>query len=119
MCYIKQENMVEKRKNRSESTDEDPMPEHEIVKDTLGHRCGYVKGMVNAVTKARGECSHTDRTPIDEKLAELDTANEKIVQLAKENETQAAQMVEMKLHMERMQKLLMTIPAVRHIMLLI
>ena len=105
--------MVEKRKNRSESTDEDPMPEHEIVKDTLGHRPGYVKGMGYGVTKARGECSQTDRTPIDEKLAELDTANEKIAQLAKENETQSAQMVEMKLHMERMQKLLMTIPAVR------
>ena len=105
--------MVEKRKNRSESTDEDPMPEHEIVKDTLGHRPGYVKGMGYGVTKARGQCNQTDRTPIDEKLAELDTANEKIAQLAKENESKVAQMVEMKLHMERMQKLLMTIPAVR------
>ena len=75
--------MVEKKKNCSESTDEDPMPEHEIVKDTLGHRSGYVKGMWYGVTKARGECSQTDRTPIDEKLAELDTANEKIAQLAK------------------------------------
>ena len=105
--------MVEKRKKCSESTDEDPMPEHEIVKDTLGHRSGYVKGMWYGVTQARGECNQTDRTPIDEKLAELDTANERIAQLVKENETQSAQMVEMKLHMERMQKLLMTIPAFR------
>lgn len=61
MCYIKQENMVEKRKKCSESTDEDPMPEHEIVKDTLGHRPGYVKGMGYGVTKARGQCSKTDK----------------------------------------------------------
>ena len=105
--------MVEKRKNRSESTDEDAMPEHEIVMDTLGHRPGYVKGMGYGVTKARGQCSKTDKTPIEEKLAELDTANEQIAQLTKENEAQAAQMSEMKSYMERMQKLMMTIPAVR------
>ena len=94
------------------SSDEDVMSESEIVKTALGQKPGYVKGMGHGLIATRKLTRKSDRFDIEEKLAELDTANDQIAMLAKSNEEQAKEMRQMRLHMQNLEKLMKKIPGV-------
>ncbi len=110
MNFTKQEEMVQMKTKCIEQGEGSTVQEADIVKSTLGHRSGYVKGMGHGLQVSRGTETTIAGIHINQKLAELDSANDKIAELTKANEEQENAMKSMKLQMEKWDKILKALP---------
>ena len=107
--------MIDMRNNRIEN-DEEPISESQIVKATLGHKSGYIKGMGHGLQASRGSSSSmTAGIDIKEKLSELDRANEKIANLTKKCEEQGNSVELMKAQMLQWEKIMEKMPAISQV----
>ncbi|KAL6576308.1 hypothetical protein OROHE_000089 [Orobanche hederae] len=106
---LKYDEMVDMRNKGIENDENDgePISESQIVKATLGHKSGYIKGMGHELQASCGVTSNMIvGIDIKEKLSELDRANGKIIHLTNKCEEQGNSMDFMKTQMLKWEKIL-------------
>ena len=107
--------MVDKR-NKIKDSDGELITESQIVKSTLGHKSGYIKGMGHGLQVSRGiTSSMTVGIDIKEKLSELDKANEQITYLTNKCEEQGNNVNFMKAQMLKWEKIFEKLPGITEI----
>ncbi|KAL6566581.1 hypothetical protein OROMI_014985 [Orobanche minor] len=105
--------MVDMRNKGIENDENDgePIYEYQIVKATLGHKVGYIKGMGHGLQASRGVTSNMIvGIDIKEKLSVLDRANEKIIHLIYKCEEQGNSINFIETQMLKWEKILERLP---------